>query len=118
MGCANSEGRSSGGGGVGQDEKIRLCLRAIRRLGAATAGAGDGTAANPVDGSPGVSTVAGESFAEAALNLACGVVEREWVGKREEGDQDGTSIAAEEVRKLLRKAVRIQFGRRHKLLSL
>lgn len=103
VGCANSEGRSSGSShGVGQDEKTRLCLRAIRRLGAA-AGGGDGTAM-AVDGGSGVSTMTGGSFAEAALDLACGVVEREWAGKKEEGSQNGASNAAEEVSTLVRKA--------------
>lgn len=100
--CATGERRSGGGGGDGgvdRDEKIRLCLRAIRRLGAATAGApcdaaacGTPAADKFVGGSsPEASSgpAARSSFAEAALDLTCGVVEREWVGKRGEGGRGG-----------------------------
>lgn len=93
--CAASVGRASGaGGGVERDEKVRLCLRAIRLLSAI--GGGDGTAgAAPAAGD--VLAVArdrepavAQPFTEAALEFTCGVVEREWVGKRgERGEQEG-----------------------------
>ncbi len=112
MECAASEGRSSGGGGSGggleRDEKLRLCLKVIRRL---VAGAGAGAAgAIPIaatleGGSLEIdasSASAGRSFAEAALDFACGVVEREWLGKRREVDEAESQNGggdAEEVRK-------------------
>ncbi|CAB1115581.1 unnamed protein product [Ectocarpus sp. CCAP 1310/34] len=94
--CAASVGRASGaGGGVERDEKVRLCLRAIRRLGAASGGDGDTAGAAPAAGDVLAATsirepAAAQPFTEAALEFTCGVVEREWVGKRgERGEQDG-----------------------------
>ena len=46
MECAASESRAGGGGGVGKNVKMRLCLRAIRLLVAvASIGGEDATAA-------------------------------------------------------------------------
>ncbi|CBN77464.1 expressed unknown protein [Ectocarpus siliculosus] len=95
--CAASVGRASGaGGGVERDEKVRLCLRAIRRLGAAGGSGGGGTAgAAPAAGDVLAAAsdrepAAAQQFTEAALEFTCGVVEREWVGKRgERGEQEG-----------------------------
>lgn len=108
MECAASEGHSSGGGGLERDEKLRLCLKAIRRL-VASAGAG-AAGAFPIcatlDGGSleidNLSATAGRSFAEAALDFACGFVEREWLGKRRKvGEAESQNVEgdAEEVRK-------------------
>lgn len=70
--CANGTGKATKAS-IGQDEKLRLCLRAIRRLCAVTS-AGNGAAAEM----PHPPT---RPFAEAAFDLACGVVEREWLAK-------------------------------------
>eukprot|EP00903_Cladosiphon_okamuranus_P014724 g13644.t1 len=107
--CATSERRSDGGGGGGvdRDEKLRLCLRAIRRLGAATAdspGAASAASAaaachspaaeNLEDGIPDApSELGARSFAEAALDFTCVVIEREWLGKR--GEQGGVGSQSE-----------------------
>ncbi|CAM9771003.1 unnamed protein product, partial [Laminaria digitata] len=89
--CATSKGRASGGGGggVGKNEKMRLCLRAIRLLVAVPAAVGVGEGAKAATGDE--SNIGGtaesatastrQPFAEAALELTCGVVEREWVGR-------------------------------------
>ncbi|CAN0013817.1 unnamed protein product [Ectocarpus sp. 12 AP-2014] len=94
--CAASVGRASGaGGGVERDEKVRLCLRAIRRLGAASGGGGGTAGAAPAAGDVLAATsnrepAAALPFTEAALEFTCGVVEREWVGKcGERGEQEG-----------------------------
>ena len=62
------------------DEKLRLCLRAIRRLLSASS---EDARSRGVE----TSSVAAQPFAEAALDLTCGVVEREWV--REAGARGG-----------------------------
>ncbi|CAM9701088.1 unnamed protein product [Scytosiphon promiscuus] len=85
-----SKGRPNSGGGAEMDEKARLCLRGIRRLGRAAALPGDKpTAADTaVDGTSDPSS--GQSFPEAALDFTCGVVEREWLGKTgDRGDREG-----------------------------
>lgn len=95
--CAASVGRASGaGGGVDGNEMVRLCLRAIHRLGAAGGGGDGGTAgAAPAAGdvlaqASDREPAGAQPFAEAALEFTCGVVEREWVGKRGEmGQHEG-----------------------------
>lgn len=100
-----SKGHSNREGAVKIGEKVRLCLRAIRRLGAAgdvPAGEDSAIADAVADDSSDPSVSAARSFPEAALDLTCGVVEREWLGKNgdrgERAGGQGDEDDAEEVR--------------------
>ena len=104
MECAASESRAGGGGGVGKNVKMRLCLRAIRLLVAvASIGGEDATAATGGDAGGDAGGTAKlspastpERFAEAALELTCDVVEREWVGRPGMGGDSGESARGRE----------------------
>lgn len=71
---ANGAGKATKAS-IDQDEKLRLCLRAVHRL-CTVASAGNG--ASNSAGNPHEST---RPFAEEAFDLACDVVEREWLAK-------------------------------------
>lgn len=92
--CATSGGRSTSG--IGRDEKLRLCLRAIHRLCSIACNCG-GTApaytATAAIGSGESSTASARAFAEAACDLVGGVVEREWIGARGTGREGERSKA-------------------------
>ena len=93
--CASSEGRVGGAGGIGQNDKVRLCLRAIRLLVAIDPVGGEGAAAatgGGVDGTAELSSASThQAFAEAAMELTCSVVEREWIGRVGGGGGSGES---------------------------
>ncbi|CAM9848799.1 unnamed protein product, partial [Hapterophycus canaliculatus] len=88
------KGPSSGGGGVKINEKVRLCLRAVRRLGSATeapAGEDSSAAGTFARGGSDPSVTPAQSFPEAALDFTSGVVEREWLGKNgDRGERAGS----------------------------
>lgn len=90
--CATSDGRARNGA-LGKDERLRLCFRAISGLCAATASAApargrdvrDALATDTTVSDAGCSAKPSSStsiFAEAALELVSGIVEREWLGKK------------------------------------
>lgn len=98
------------------DERLRLCLRGIRRIvrpaarcpGSVSGTANSGTGMVDGDGGSGKSarpsleaeaqhpSAEDKSFALGAFNLACSVMEREWLGQAEMGDSSSHSGSDEE----------------------
>lgn len=91
--CAASDGAARGG--LEKDETLYLCLRAVRKLWVAVPACNNrAAAAAAVDGNTEPPPVSVQPCAEAAFDLACRVVEREWVGNCRlggEGSQSGSS---------------------------